>query len=148
MFIWVCSWQVLLVLVLFLTCVTRIRCIIFTCVADNRCTIFICVAESMCYIDLCTLFICVLSLSLWLITGVPGPLTIFTCVLYLPVYYIYLWTKFTCVAENRCPWYLLMTVNCLTSLSSNQATGVRKSRGLARPLAPTENWRMTVQWHT
>lgn len=61
------------------------------------------------------------------------------CCINLSVSFICLCTVFTCVAENRCPWYLLMTVNCLTSLSSNQATGVRKSRGLARPLAPTEN---------
>lgn len=104
-------------------------CTVFTCVVENRCPWY------FDHINLCTVFTCVLYLSVFCIYLC----TIFICVLYLCVYFIYLCTIFTCVAENRCPWYLLMTVNCLTSLSSNQATGVRKSRGLARPLAPTEN---------
>lgn len=36
-------------------------------------------------------------------------------------------------------WYFEMTRYLSTSLSSYQATGVRKSRGLARPLAPACN---------
>ena len=40
------------------------------------------------------------------------------------------------MATNRDPWYLFTTLYSGTSRSSNQAVGVRKSLGLARPLAP------------
>lgn len=44
-------------------------------------------------------------------------------------------TRHTCVVLKRAPWYLLKTVK-LPVTSSKLATGVKKSRGLARPLAP------------
>lgn len=44
---------------------------------------------------------------------------------------------FTCLAANNLPWYLLITVKPPgTWRSSYQATGIKKSRGLAKPLAP------------
>ena len=48
----------------------------------------------------------------------------------------------TWMALKSFPWNLLITVKPEdTSLSSNHATGVRKSRGFASPLAPEKSWR-------
>jgi hypothetical protein len=44
-------------------------------------------------------------------------------------------TRLTCFAAKRAPWNLLMSVKSHLR-SSKLATGVRKSRGLASPLAP------------
>ena len=50
---------------------------------------------------------------------------------------MYLCNSFvTCTVENSAPWYLEITMNCSTSLSSYQATGYLKSRGAAKPFAP------------
>lgn len=49
---------------------------------------------------------------------------------------VLLYTVITCTALNKCPWYLLITSYVGTSLSSYHATGVWKSRGLAKPFAP------------
>lgn len=46
-------------------------------------------------------------------------------------------TILTCLHEKRWPWYLLITVYPVTSRSSYQAQGVKKSLGLASPLAPS-----------
>ena len=47
----------------------------------------------------------------------------------------------TWMALKSFPWNLLITVKPEdTSLSSNHATGVRKSRGFASPLAPAKSW--------
>jgi len=46
--------------------------------------------------------------------------------------------KLTCLATNSCPAYLLIIVKS-HSFFSNEATGVRKSRGFAKPFAPIIN---------
>ena len=48
----------------------------------------------------------------------------------------------TWMALKSFPWNLLITVKPEgTSLSSNHATGVRKSLGFASPLAPEKSWK-------